>query len=331
MASFDGLSLRDLGMPLWGLRRAAFNSLNEKIYNKLYTLKETEACFCGGCELERLSRFDRFGLPFGTLICRSCGLITIDKVLSDDDIPTFYNELYWPLITGARTPLFETTQEDYGDFLAYLAPFVPDARVIMEIGCGSGHRLGQVRSTSAASRCKYIGCDYSEKALELAARRGVEVIHGGARELSSRGKADILILSHVFEHFVDLDNALRDIGELIHRDSIVYIEVPGVIDLENKREYGYDYQDYCVLAHIHNFSLATLTAVVGKTALKLVKGNEYVRAIFSMTAKATHRIAGNPYEDIMSALERARARAKAHRSRPWRCIQTALAAVRGAL
>src|SRR3990172_9891764 len=113
MTNCDGMSSENIGMRLSGIRRAAFNLFNERIYNKIYTLKSIERCFCGDQKLERISNFDRFGFPFGTMVCRSCGLITIDKVLSDDDMPSFYNEIYWPLISGRVLSSFETAQESF--------------------------------------------------------------------------------------------------------------------------------------------------------------------------------------------------------------------------
>lgn len=34
-----------------------------------------EVCQCGSENLERLTNIDRFGLPFGSLICKDCGLV----------------------------------------------------------------------------------------------------------------------------------------------------------------------------------------------------------------------------------------------------------------
>ena len=42
------------------------------IYLQEIKFKKVSKCFCGS-RFEQLSRFDRFGLPFGTQICRSCG------------------------------------------------------------------------------------------------------------------------------------------------------------------------------------------------------------------------------------------------------------------
>jgi hypothetical protein len=123
-------------------------------------------------------------------------------------------------------------------------------------------------------------------------------------KLMAAGKADILILSHVFEHFPDLKQATAQIEKLIHNDSLVYIEVPGVVDLENKKEYLFNYQLYCVLAHTYNFSLLTLASVMLKQGLRLVEGDEYVRAVFKKGQLQDQ--SASAYEQVMGALQRAR-------------------------
>ena len=54
-----------------------------------------------------------------------------------------------------------------------------------------------------------MGCDYSDDALVIAASKGIRTLRGGMDELLQAGQADVLILSHVFEHFPDLDEATR--------------------------------------------------------------------------------------------------------------------------
>lgn len=107
----------------------------------------------------------------------------------------------------------------------------------------------------------------------------------------------------MFEHFPDLALAMEQIEKIVHEDSLIYIEVPGVVDLENKREYLFNYQIYCVLAHTYNFSLSTLSYVMSTCGFKLVEGDEYIRAVFK---KGTANIKqSSAYTHIMASLERA--------------------------
>jgi len=112
-------------------------------------------------------------------------------------------------------------------------------------------------------------------------------------------------MSHVFEHFIDLKSSLNTIEQLTHDESLIYVEVPGIIDLVNKPEYIYNYQYYTNLAHIHNFSLTTLSNVFATRGFLLEKGTEYIQAIFRKNVLKPQHISSSPYLDTMDALEKA--------------------------
>ena len=118
-----------------------------------------------------------------------------------------------------------------------------------------------------------------------------------------KGPCDILILSHIVEHFVDLKESLKLIDELTHKDTLVYIEVPGVLDLKDKEEYMYDYQDYNIIAHIHNFSLTTLTNVFASKGFKLIKGSEYIRMVMKKNSTESQEVSLTPYKEVIDALQ----------------------------
>ena len=106
------------------------------------------------------------------------------------------------------------------------------------------------------------------------------VVNGGFEEIAAFGKADILIMSHLFEHLPDLHDSLDKIEKITHDNTLIYIELPGIMDLPNKKEYMYNYQDYNVLAHTYNFSLGTLSFVLKAKGYNLLDGDEYIRSVF---------------------------------------------------
>ena len=68
----------------------------------------------------------------------------------------------------------------------------------------------------------------------------------------------------------------------------------------------YNYQDYNVLAHTYNFSLATLSSVFAKQNFQLIKGDEFIRSIFKRSTEKV-LIEGEDQNcgNIMEALEQA--------------------------
>tara|TARA_A100001011_G_scaffold16199_1_gene16798 strand:- start:25972 stop:26997 length:1026 start_codon:yes stop_codon:yes gene_type:complete len=303
-----------VGIPLHGERRRAFNKLNEAIYLQEIKFKKVSKCFCGESDFEQLSRFDRFGLPFGTQICRSCGLITQSIRLEEDSLPYFYDKIYWPLISGKKTN-YQTNPESkkYIEFILANIEFSKKDLKVFEVGCGAGHKLSLLSETlnNKNYEVSSFGCDFSDEALLQANKLNIRTIKGGMEELKRFGKSDILILSHVFEHFSDLRKAMEDITSIVSEESFIYIEVPGVNDLKNKKEYSFDYQLYNVLAHTYNFSLKSLENVLSEGGFKLINGNEYIRSIFQLTNKTRPYLKDSKiYIESLKNLEEAKLKMK---------------------
>jgi len=305
-----------IGIPLDNSRREAINLFNEMVYTKKIEVEITGKCFCGENNFQILSRFDRFGLPFGTKICKSCGLITQTIRIHPDSLSLFYETVYWPLINGINleTPEMEHSKfitapkkdESTSFVLNHISKNKKEVK-IFEVGCGAGIRISKLKSElqNLGHNVTAIGCDYSENALLHAKKRGIKTVHGGFEELVKKGKCDVLIMSHLFEHLPHLDVALEQIESLVEKKTIIYIEVPGVIDLENKIEYGYNYQTYNVLAHTFNFSLNTLSKVMQSRNFKLVEGDEFIRSVFIKSEEETKTPLKSDYENIVKGLNRA--------------------------
>jgi len=293
------------GMLLATGRRKAFNEFNAMVYSGAVKIEPVDECYCGARNFHLLSIYDRFGLPFGTKICKSCGLITQTLRIHPDSLSEFYEKIYWPLVAGEGCYSTATKKDET---FSYIIKHIPtewqDLRVF-EVGCGSGGRISRLRDEleRIGHTVTAVGCDYSSWALRHVIQKDIQTIQGGMDDLLVAGKADILILSHVFEHFPDLAQAMEQIDKLVHYDSLIYIEVPGVVDLENKPEYLYNYQKYCVLAHTYNFSLSSLVQVMSSCGFTLVQGDEYVRSVFKKGQSHNHEVSA--YEEIMAALERA--------------------------
>ena len=303
--------VESIGMPLNSTQRNAFNKLNELIYLKKIKLEIVDECFCKSKEFEVLSRFDRYGLPFGTKICIKCGLISQTIKIKEEYMPLFYDTIYWHLIYGKEDNFQFSTQldgvENFLPFILEEVNFSSKKIKILEIGVGEGNRINKLGDKLKEKyKLELYGSDFSKAALKNSELKGIRPIYGGLSECLEIGEVDILIMSHVFEHFVNLKQSLDLINKLVHYNSIIYVEVPGVNDLQNKIEYMYDYQDYSVLAHIHNFSLTTLSNVFLSKGFKLKKGNEYIRAIYSKSKKLPSLVEKNDYENIMKSLKLAK-------------------------
>jgi 2-polyprenyl-3-methyl-5-hydroxy-6-metoxy-1,4-benzoquinol methylase len=305
------------GIPLNGVRRHAFNKLNQDIYSQKIKINQIKECFCGASNFLALSQLDRFGLPFGSQICKSCGLVTQTIRIDESSMKYFYESIYWPLIEGKEGNYFTFSEESHSDpFFSSQMNFEKKEITIFEVGCGAGNRI--LNLSSIFEKKGYVvdkcGCDYSINALKVAQNRKIKTVQGGMKDLANLGKADIVILSHVFEHFTDLKHAMSELEKLVHDKSFIYIEVPGINDLENKKEYKYNYQMYSVLAHTYNFSLQSLTNVMNYGDFELITGDEFVRTLFKLSKKDSLKSEFiSAFSDTMVALEKANVKSEKYK------------------
>jgi 2-polyprenyl-3-methyl-5-hydroxy-6-metoxy-1,4-benzoquinol methylase len=252
-------------------------------------LKAVNSCYCGAALKERLSGMDRFGLPFSTYICRQCGLISTSPRIGEESLGPYYDRFYHPLHFGVKS-----LQERHALFMVgqghkifgILLPFIGKRKQIslLEIGAGTGSILMEfeVSARGHGINVNGIGTELSTECVNVAQERGSNVIYGSFDQIiKTKTKFDIIILSHIFEHFINLDEEIAKIRELIHDDSLVYVEVPGVMALHKSGQYNFDYLQYFTHAHMYNFNLTSLTNIFNKNGFRLIYGNEYISAVYT--------------------------------------------------
>lgn len=99
-----------------------------------------------------------------------------------------------------------------------------------------------------------------------------------AELLRRNEKYDLIILSHVFEHFLNIEGELNVIKNLLNESGELYLEVPGVFDIF--KSYASDFLSFLQNAHVYHFTLHSLQVVMARYGWEMVKGNEGIRSLF---------------------------------------------------
>lgn len=282
------------------IQKQARDSILKKLEEGVYTTLKINACpFCQNRSYDMLSETDRFGLPVSAQLCHNCGLIYTNPILSDDCLPSFYNEEYHPLTYGKPTGdhLFNVRQGEliYHYIKEYLFQFAKEEGeiVICEVGSGASdiiHTIQQ-KSKEIGADINVYGTEYSEALIQKAKQDyGITLFKGETDAFIEHSiKADVFILSHVFEHMIYLESALEKIKKAISPRGILYIEVPGILDiLHNNPHYDFMLEKLLIIAHNYNFTLGTLRNVLESNGFVLLKGNEEVRSVFKWNEKNDH-------------------------------------------
>lgn len=260
-------------------------------------------CLCGGSDDRLIARRDRFGIPLDTRLCTNCGLMRSDPYMDDESIEQFYGGIYRDIYTSGwleLTPVesFESQRWAGLEIRRWLtSKGFAAPELVFEIGCGGGGIL-QVFSDWGS---RVVGCDFDERYLAEGRRAGLELERGSAETLSSHGRADLVILSHVLEHLRDPISILREVPQLLKPTGQLYVEVPGVLEIRKAYK---TLDSFLVNAHVWHFSLRTLDYVLGLAGFERVHGDEFIRSVYRYAPRGETAPDGTAFEEILAYLKR---------------------------
>jgi len=287
--------------------REALASFRSEIERKEISLSSHKSCpLCGNASGTLIAEKDRLGVPSRTIVCGGCRLVMNDSFLDSKSSELFYKK-YWRRIQwgmdAEKNFALRTRPDSYAwKRLAFaalnLGPGLKGIQTVMEPGCGDGcnllpyHLMGK----------DVLGCDYDEECLEAGRRTGMPLLQGDIRRLvDSNKKADLVILSHVVEHFIDVNQELGQVQRILRKGGYVYAEVPGIRNMNRPRslllsEDGLrstnNFLEYLQFQHNYHFELRTLRRFFERRGFSFICGDEWVRAIFRYTDEPVRDKAG---------------------------------------
>jgi ubiquinone/menaquinone biosynthesis C-methylase UbiE len=203
------------------------------------------------------------------VICTACGMCFSDLAVVQDSVDATYAEhskyadtsIYEDGQAGSAADLPTGAPWDLDRLegtARWLARHVPlDARVL-DAGCATGALIGYLQREGFTD---LVGLDPSPIATAQAARAyGVPAITGSfLRPPDDIGTFDLVVLSHVLEHLVDVQGAVAGLAQLVKPGGLAYIEVP-----DASRYYEYlvaPFHDFNT-EHVNHFSGTLLTCLM---------------------------------------------------------------------
>jgi SAM-dependent methyltransferase len=274
---------RQAAFPLTAVQREYRTKLLAKLARGEYHLEDVLACPCGSTDVMPLASHDRFGLPVGAVLCGSCGLARSTPRLSTADLPDFYQHDYHGLHMGLPAPEPSTALVRRGQgagIFALLREQLPDGPLrVAEIGAATGQVLREF-ADAADREVRSAGCEYASAYVEAGRSVGTDMRQGGPETLRDLAPFDVVILSHVVEHLPDLSAGLAHVRALGDEATLYFVEVPGLLSIDRKPEYGFRFARYLTVAHTFHFTRRTLTETMERSGFQLLWGDEEIRSIF---------------------------------------------------
>ncbi len=254
-------------IPLTPAQEAARLRILDKLRCRVYELEEVP-CLCGALDGHEVAARDRYGFEVRTVLCMRCGLLRTSPRMTAESTSAFYRDDYRALYTDGLVDLDEFHRFCIlrGEKLFQDAPnLFGSVHTIFDIGCASG---GMLEAFSTRGK-EVAGCDMNRPYLEFGRARGLDLVEGETKELlAHKGKqADLVILSHVMEHFLDLKAELENVLA-VKEEGVALIMVPSIETVAT--DYQGDLLRYFQNAHNYHFSASTLQHVLESVGVQVI-------------------------------------------------------------
>ena len=281
LSSFLPIKKKIFDFPHTGYKY--FNFFNNYA-KKNYQLSPTK-CLCKLEDDIPLSLVDRYGVRFHIVICKNCGLIRAKEMYSSSNLSNFYQNFYRDIIddnpTNKSPEEFYKIQYQAGRLkFELISKFsiqkITNETKIIDIGGGAGGVLENFKP----SENLYLA-DFFEPYLDIAKKNGIHIINGGPDKIDFQ--PDIIILSHVVEHWENFDNEIQKIIKLQKPNKTInYIEFPGVDSLKDGRKGG-DILGDIHIPHIYYFASYVFENIMNRNGFEKIYSDTHCRSIYLYT------------------------------------------------
>ena len=234
---------------LHNLKNAGSKNENQVAdYLNFFSKKKTEyewvetSCICK--ELNKnftnnditIGKYDRYCLDFETVMCQNCGHIRAKNYPKDKHLEDFYSAHYRRLMhkdiidkENYTSIIFNSDREASVRRHKFIFENFDIKKndkelFILDFGGGSGGNLANL-----TNKGKLLLYDYDTQFYEIAKKHNIDIFKGTLSELKKNyPKPDLIILSHVVEHWPNFVEMIEKIKTLCSNETNIYIEVPDI-------------------------------------------------------------------------------------------------------
>lgn len=229
-------------------------------------MKEINCLYCGSNNGDILIERE---FP-GHKVCNNCGFVFMSQVPDNESNSEFYEDLYWK-----EHHHFDGIIKDYPvtnrqkSMVEWLKKSLDSSTVkLLEIGCGFGFNLDYLSKNTGflvqGLEISQAGVLNTEKAFHI------KCTHGTLEEYKADEKFQVVVLSHVLEHFENPPEALRIIHGLLELEGYLWVEVPNILAPNPKKTM----QNWLAKEHRSYFSMNKLKGMLEHVGFEVVLEEE---------------------------------------------------------
>lgn len=234
--------------------RAALEAFERALASGRIQTFQRSQCWCGGTELQTLANRDRYGLPFSSALCASCGQVHQDRVFTLEGAQAYRHHFSATLDPG--DDLVPTQANLPTEYL----PDVDHLNVLW-VGAQPSGQLGQLGVQAAA--------------------RGQLTCASSLQDNLPNASYHLIILDGALERSSDLPAAIATVRTRLAAGGLVHVRTQGLMSLHNRADLWFDYLRYRIHSRVWEFSLSTLAHVMSAHGFQLIQGDEQICAVFT--------------------------------------------------
>ena len=257
-----------------------FNTYAKNNYKLIYN-----NCLCGSQNDILLSQTDRHCVNFITVVCKSCGLIRAKNYFRNQDVKDFYQNFYRTNIYSesdfniSPSDKFKEQKKIYKFRFELLDKYkIKPLNNLKIVDIGGG--VGGVLDHFNENNIKYL-FDYFDPYLKYAKTKNIISVEGGLDKLDF--KPDIIILSHVIEHWNNFEQEIQNLIKVQKKnETLNYIEFPGVDSLKYGRRGG-DILGDIHIPHVYYFTSYVFENLMNRYGFEKIYLDKSIKSIFVYT------------------------------------------------
>jgi 2-polyprenyl-3-methyl-5-hydroxy-6-metoxy-1,4-benzoquinol methylase len=211
--------------------------------------------------------------------CQDCAFAIVDPIPSPDDLDRLYNSKEY-FTSHMQYDFDRISDEKIQKYVSSLIALhssnlngirINPAKKFLEVGPGGGFAMKAFEKMGF----QVSGLETSLPASEFIRERlKLEVINSSFEDYRSSEKYDIILLNHVFEHFLDPISSIIKLKQYLSEDGVLYLRLPDH-DSYDRRTYKDQWPAYAHY-HISNFSQKSLEILASKNGMEVIKTIKYV-------------------------------------------------------
>lgn len=223
---------------------------------------------CGLKDFEIIASKVQFNMPYKVAICRKCGLVQINPQPTLEELNSFYESEYTKFYNSPQSVNNKTYRMRGDSLYSFVSRYMKGSEVkeILEIGSGGGGNLvAFIENLKPERTCAIEPGIMNHSSLQ---KLGIEILGSFYEEKEYELKnCNLIIMSHVLEHFISPMNVLRKLYKESGDDVRMVVLVPS---LKHYKQYKPLEKYWFRLAHLYYFTQDTFTQLLNISGWEII-------------------------------------------------------------